>query len=168
MVGHRITGVSAFGFGADWEKTEGDRDVARQVVTFLEDRRVLFGDRHLEDEIYCVRSALETRAKLTELITAAKPGKNLEAALRQMRAHFRRFVELAGPEARNYRDSWRGPSEASPFGLALGELRSGVGIQLAMILGAYPMEIESGLARILPPSADDEQDISWLPGFDPL
>ena len=163
---YRITGGSAFGFGIDWAKNEGDFEVARQAVTFLEDRRILFGDRHLEDELYCVRSAIEARARLTHLIATAKPGKGLEGALRQMRAHFRRFVELAGPDAVNYRGQWRGLSEANPFGLALGELRSGVGIQLAVILSAYPLEIEPDLARILPPSADEEQDLSWIPGFD--
>lgn len=52
--------ASVLGTGATltWAKTPGDEAVARAVVTFLEDRRVLFGDRHMEDELHCVRSSV--------------------------------------------------------------------------------------------------------------
>ena len=38
----RLTGFSLPWGGIQWENTEGDEDVARQTIQFLEDRRVLF------------------------------------------------------------------------------------------------------------------------------
>ena len=58
---YRATGVGGFGFSVNWEKVPGDKEVARRVVTFLEDRRLLFGERHREDELHCVLSATEIR-----------------------------------------------------------------------------------------------------------
>ena len=65
-MGIRVTGVDLpfIGGGASWEYTESDKKIARAVVTFLEDRRVLFGDRHCEDERYCIHSAIAIRAFL--------------------------------------------------------------------------------------------------------
>ena len=35
---YRPAGVGAFGFSLNWEKVSGDKDVARRVITYLEDR----------------------------------------------------------------------------------------------------------------------------------
>jgi hypothetical protein len=162
-MGIEIVGLSGFGFGVDWQKTESDKQIARRLITFLEDRRLLFGERHLEDEMHCVASALEIRAFLTEQIMAAKPGKELEGCLRVMRSATRRFVERGGPNAREYRD--RAGGSADLFGIALGDLRTNFGYQLAVILSQYPQDIEDDLAKILPPG-DEPQELDWLPGFD--
>jgi hypothetical protein len=49
-MGYRVDGLGAFGFSINWEKVPADDAVARVVITELEDRRPLFGDRHGEDE----------------------------------------------------------------------------------------------------------------------
>lgn len=67
------------------------------MITFLEDRRLLFGKRHSEDELHCVRSAIEIRRFLTEELTNAKPGKSLAESIRAMRTAMRAFVDAAGP-----------------------------------------------------------------------
>ena len=160
-MGVRVSGgsFSVLGIGINWERTPGDERVARDVVIFLEDRRLLFGDRHLEDEDHCVASALECRAFLTSRIAATSPGRPLEATLKAMRAAFRQFVERAGPHGQNFR--YRGSlHEADPFSLALGDVRSQVGEQLARIAWRYDIEIDDELARILPP--DDDSAPSWL------
>lgn len=151
-MGIRITGVDLplGGGGVTWEYTEGDKKVARAVVTFLEDRRVLFGDRHCEDEAHCVWSAIAIRRFLTEQITVAQPGKDLEACLRSMRAACRRFVEAGGPDGSDFFANGRHYRTADLFGLALGDLRTSIGHQLAAILRRYPLEIEEELASILP------------------
>lgn len=161
---YRPTGVSAFGFGVEWEKTEGDRQIARAVVTYLEDRRLLFGERHVEDERHCVLSALDIRVFLTEQITRSKPGKDLEACLRAMRAACRQFVERGGPDGQSF--SYHRGFGVDPFSIALGDLRTTVGWQLALILDQYPMDVEPDLAGILPPADNDAQDLSWLPGLE--
>ena len=40
---YRPTGAGAFGFSLNWEKVPGDKEVARRVILYLEDRRLLFG-----------------------------------------------------------------------------------------------------------------------------
>lgn len=160
-MGYEVTGVSTPAFGVQWAKTAGDKDIARAVVVFLEDRRVLFVDRHMEDEQHCMQSALQIRSFLTEQITKAKPGKDLEEALRRMRSACRRFLEAAGPRGEHF---WHHPGYGhDPFFLALGELRASVGAQLALILSQYPMRLERELASILPVE-DDGEDLGWLPG----
>jgi hypothetical protein len=58
-------------FGAQWERVPGDREVAEQTITILENRRVLFGERQLEDHRYCLSSVNEIRHVLTAQINAA-------------------------------------------------------------------------------------------------
>lgn len=43
-------GVGPFGLSLNWEKSEGDDQVARSVLVFLEDRRLLFGQRHSDEQ----------------------------------------------------------------------------------------------------------------------
>ncbi len=151
-MGARLTGfeVPIVGGGLSWEYTEDDKKVARALATFLEDRRVLFGDRHCEDERYCIQSALAIRSFLTDQIANARPGKDLEASLRVMRAACRKFVEAGGPDGHDFFTNGRHYHTADLFGLALGDLRTSIGYQLAAILKHYPMKLEEDLATILP------------------
>jgi hypothetical protein len=163
---YRPTGVGAFGFSLNWEKAPGDEEVARRVVIFLEDRRLLFGKRHSEDELHCVRSAIETRGFLTDQLVKAKPGKSLAQSLRAMRSAMRAFVEAAGPDARKFR-YLPGP-QTDPFSLALGELRALVGLHLAVIAGQYGIKVEDELAQILPPAVAPNDSLSFAPSFEEL
>ena len=161
VVGYEVAGISTPVVGVQWVKTAGDKDINRAVVVFLEDRRLLFADRHVEDEQHCVQSALQIRSFLTEQIMKAKPGKELEEALRRMRAACRRFLEAAGPRGEHF---WHHPGYGhDPFFIALGELRASIGAQLTLVLSQYPMRLERELASILPVE-DDGEDLSWLPG----
>jgi hypothetical protein len=158
------TGVGAFGFSINWEKVPGDEEVARRVITYLEDRRLLFGERHTQDQMHCVGSAIGIRNFLTKELMNGKPGKSLAASLRAMRAACRNFVEAAGPDARNFR--FRDGHHTDLFSLALGELHTLVGLQLAVIANQYGIEIEDDLARILPPDVSDDNDPSIIPGWE--
>jgi hypothetical protein len=40
------------------------------------------------------------------------------------------------------------------FGEALGELRAGVGIQIANVAASYGLDVEDDLARVIPPPID--------------
>lgn len=155
-----MTGISLPWFGAQWERVPGDKEVAEQTITELENRRVLFGERHLEDEMTCVRSANEIRHYLTRQIGAARSD-DLVVSLRAMRAAARKFVDAAGPNAQNFGHS--GAFE-SAFGLAFGDFRTLMGVQIARIAIQYDLAVEDDLAVILPPR--DEEDLSWIPGFD--
>jgi hypothetical protein len=156
---YRLTGLSLPWLGAQWERVPGDKEVAEETITFLENRRVLFGHRHFEDEHYCVASANEIRHFLTKQISAAH-GRDLADSLRAMRAAARKFVDAAGPAARNFAGGFHANKA---FGLALGDFRTLMGVQIASIAKHFDLEIEEDLARILPPP--DEDDPNWLPGF---
>lgn len=90
---------SIFGIGTTLEITKGDKDVARKVIRFLEDRRVLFGERgrHPGDAAYCLESVRQMRAYLGEQLTADGTGKALTQALQEMLRACRRFIDEAGP-----------------------------------------------------------------------
>jgi hypothetical protein len=160
----RLTGISTSFGGLQWETVEGDKDVARRVSIFLEDRRLLFGQRYVEDEMHCVTSALQIRAFLTEQIEAARPGKTLEGVLRSMRSACRQFVDRAGPHAANFRYRDPNPHMVDPLSLALGDLRTVMGLAIATMAEKFDLPLEEDLAAILPPT--DDGDSSWIPGFD--
>jgi hypothetical protein len=164
---YRPTGIGGFGFSINWEKEPGDEDVARRVVTFLENRRLLFGERHCEDELECVHSAIEIRNRLTDELAQAKPGKSLDGSIRAMRVAFREFVEAAGPGARNFMQRYGFPG-MDPFSTALEKLRTLVGLHLQVIADRYDINIEPDLAQILPPDVSDDDDLSILPGWEDL
>jgi hypothetical protein len=52
------------------------------------------------------------------------------------------------------------------FSLALGELRSLIGLHLTVIADQYGIEIEPGLAQILPPDVSADNDPAILPGWE--
>lgn len=143
---------SIFGLGAKWELGKTNRDIARRTIRFLEDRRLLFGQRgrHPRDVEYCVRSAQEIRRFLGEQLQQHNPGAKLERALQEMRAACRRFIEVAGPDSRTaYADeAW--------FFVAAGELRSTFGFYVAALADRYDLEVDDDLRQILPPAAEDE------------
>ncbi|MEV4511769.1 hypothetical protein AB0K00_22700 [Dactylosporangium sp. NPDC049525] len=141
--------------------------MARRVITFLEDRRVLFGPRVVEDEMECVTSALAIRTFATEQISLAKAGGQVEQLLRSIRAACRRFVDRAGPDARNFRHAdgdLGGVHAIDQMSLALGDLRTIIGFAVAALADGFDLQVEDDLAQILPPA--DEDDPNWLPGFD--
>lgn len=163
---YRLTGIGAFGFSLNWDKVPGDAQVARRVVNFLEERRLLFGDSHSEDELLCVRLAIEIRRFLYDEIARAKPGKSLEQSMRAMRAAMRAFIDAAGPNAVNFR--YHNGHLADSFSLALGELRSLIGLHLAVIADQYGIDMEDELEQILPPDIAVDRDLSFIPGFNKL
>lgn len=50
---NRLNGVSCQVFGISWNPPEPDRAIAQRVVTFLEDRRVLYTPSEVEARSLC-------------------------------------------------------------------------------------------------------------------
>jgi hypothetical protein len=64
----RINGISTPIFGVSWNPGKPERDIARQVISYLEDRRVLYAPSERELPSHCVDSVLQMRQFLTSRI----------------------------------------------------------------------------------------------------
>jgi hypothetical protein len=94
------------------------------------------------------------RKELTN--TLRKVGENSPAlaCCRAMRAACRTFLDTTGknmPTSRSeFVEGWQGEN----FLLALGQLRSSFGTQIAVLAHVYDVELEPHLEAILPPDVD--------------
>jgi len=161
---NRLTGLSCPVFGIQWNPPESQRAVARRVIRFLEDRRVLYVPYDVEIADYCTRSILEIRQLLTsELGALDESHGQLFQSLKATRAACRRFLDRAqqepdAPPRRRFPRHWHDPYdvESQAFFTALGEMRATFGVHLAILATQYGLDIEDGLASILPASDDDK------------
>jgi hypothetical protein len=105
-MGFELTGVSSPLGGISWTHTTSAKEISRQVLDVLSDRRLLQNHRghSPEDPRYCVLSALQLRQVLTDALKDAKNGSTLETELKAMRGAFTGFVDTAGPDGRNLQD----------------------------------------------------------------
>jgi hypothetical protein len=164
-ISRRLTGFSTPLGGVQWQPADADVTIARRVVRFLEDRRVLFNPSELESPDHCVTSIIEIRRTLTdELAHLDGPREPLGGILTGMRTACRKFLDTAQavdhdgglwtPHRGGY-PTWR-------FDTALGELRGVIGIHLAHLAAAYKLDIEDDLATILPaPDTDHDDNDHW-------
>ena len=97
-IANRLTGISVPVFGVSWNPPEPQVTVARRVITFLEDRRVLYVPSEMETPDYCVKSILEIRQYLTKELASLESSTELAASLRAMRAACRKFLNTVGDE----------------------------------------------------------------------
>jgi len=149
---NRITGFSVPIFGISWNPPEPEIDIAKRVLVFLEDRRVLYNPYHLEVVDHCVQSVLEIRDFLSDQIGNLSTKSVLSAHLRDIRAACRKFlndVQQDPYRSRIMRPYHPGTFE-SAFFTALGELRASVGIHVSAIALMYGLDIEGELESILP------------------
>ncbi len=165
MARPRFTGLTVMGVSAQWEFVESERDVARELVYFLEDRRVLFGRRHMEDEYQCVRSVMEIRRSISGLLSRTSERSQLTASLRAIRAACRDFLSAAGPDGRSFHAQGFIYPGGDEFSDALAALRTKVGIQVALIGNFYDdLDISVDLQEIMPPPATEDDGIAWIEG----
>lgn len=152
---NRINGVSCPIFGVSWDPGQADVEVARKVVAFVEVRRVLFAGYGGEVPDQCVQSVIEIRDFLTEQIGQGRIAE-LANPLRVMRRYCVGFLTRVGVNERAGRGDRFLFSEPGYmmmdyfFGEALGELRAGVGMQVAIIAASFGLDVEDDLAQTLP------------------
>ena len=77
---NRLNGISCPVFGVQWTAPVLDVTVARRVMRFLEDRRVLYSPFAWEKPVRCVESVLEIRRFLTTELGSLLPSSELSVA----------------------------------------------------------------------------------------
>src|SRR5579859_6001403 len=157
---NHLSGISCPIFGISWNPGEIDVSRARRVITFLEDRRVLYVPSEMESPDRCVQSVLEIRHFLTSELTHLDFSDELSTSLRVMRIACRKFLSTVEiDEDRVMRFGGHHNHSASwVFNGALGELRCAFGIQLASVAAQYGLDVEDELASIFPGKDDGDTE----------
>lgn len=150
----RLTGISTPIFGAQWQPPESEVQVAKRVITFLEDKRVLFAPFDCEFSPHCIKSVLDIRAFLTKELSPLNKKRPLALSLSAMRAACRKYIDAFPPD-RASTNRWHHPHYGDDPQLfaALGELRGVFGIHIAQIAAQHGLDIEPQLATTLPGKA---------------
>lgn len=148
----RINGIDTPLGGISWEPPSTEVATARAVLTYLEDRRVLYNPTELEVPSHCVESVIEIRERLTVALHDSNPNGELAKNLRAMRAACRKFFDDLDGDHDYDRDFryWPRNFDSWVFLSALGELRGVFGIHVAQIAAKFGLNVEDQLARILP------------------
>lgn len=151
-MGIRITGVSSPWFGVSWEYRGSDADIVRRVLTFLEDRRVLYEPLNAQLFYYVGQSAAEIRDMLTRE-SSGSGGEHLIGFLKEIRAAVTEFLRRLEKIELSER-STPGEDLREEKVLALGEMRGRVNPILALLAAKYEIEVEPDLAAVLQPSME--------------
>lgn len=148
----RITGLSVPIFGVQWNPTEAECSVARRLLAFLEDRRVLFAPSEMEVPQYCVESVLKIRELLTAELGKLDAESEVALCMRAMRAACRKFLATVEADDRRaiHFGAHQGHYASWIFNGAVGELRGVFGIHIARLAASHGLDVEDELSTILP------------------
>ena len=152
----RITGLSCAIFGVSWNPPEADRTIARRVIAFLEDRRVLYVPSEAESPDHCVQSVISIRQFLTTELGNLSPDDKIAQSLSAMRTACRKFMDTVQAEDGRIIQfgSSHGHYASWIFISALGELRGVFGIHIATLAVGYGLDVEKELSTIIPASGN--------------
>jgi hypothetical protein len=160
-IANRITGfeIPVFGGGVSWNPPTLDIEVARRLLTYLEDRRALYRPYDCETASYVVQSILDIRQRLSVDLEQLDRSSPLTQSIAGMRAACRKFldaVEMLDPDIVLWRRPRMWDRDERDFFMALGELRSVIGIHAAQIAVRYGIDVEEELVAIFPASPDGD------------
>jgi hypothetical protein len=158
----RLTGLSCPVFGVSWDAPEAGVTVARRIVSFLEDKRVLYNPSELEVPDHCVHSVCDIRQFLTHELGVLDESDKLRNPLLAMRAACRKFLDAVGVNNDHSRLHFPaghyGSYQSWVLNSAVGELRGVFGIHIAQLAAQHGLDVEDDLASILPPAVDDTDE----------
>jgi hypothetical protein len=102
----RLTGISTPIGGLSWSRPVDERDVAKKLLVFLEDRRSLFMPYNREVGIYVAESMLEIRQRLTKDMEKVSRSSLLGESISAMGAGCRKFLTETQDDTRRMH-RWR-------------------------------------------------------------
>ncbi len=146
-----LSGGTAFAsFGAQWQITPGDKDIAVNLIDELENWRVLWEPTPREASDRCAAAASYMREFLGTLVRTPGIGNELKTELKTMRGHFRLFMTNLTTHGLD-----RGGT-IDPQGLerVLNWLREPVGQQVGLLAAQYAIQVSDELSRIVPDQND--------------
>ena len=156
----RITGFDLpfVGGGLSWNPPVSEIELAKRLITFLEDRRVLYYPYDAETPNYVVMSVLDIRKRLTSDLEQLDRTSSLAQSLLAMRAACRKFLDTVEGKSANMGFGHRHriwDREEADFFIALGELRATVGSHAAQIAVRYEIDVEDTLFSIFPEAPEE-------------
>lgn len=148
---NRLTGISCPVFGISWNPPELERSIARQIIIYLEARRVLYLDLDYESLNPCIISVTEIRNYLTSELSKVDEKSKLDEWIRAMRTACNQFLNRCRDD-NNFRKNayYPGSFEYLIFVTAVGELRGTFGVMIGQIAKAYGIDVQDELASIIP------------------
>ncbi len=143
----RVTGISSPIGGIQWDAPPPAVKIARDLITELEDCRVLYAPTDLENADHCVQSVDQIRKMLTEALKELEYQSPLDKQIRRMRKAARRFMDRV--EHQGF-DSFAEPVRDSILERELHELRHKFGDAIAEISVSYEVDVGNDLASTVP------------------
>lgn len=147
-----ITGISCPIFGLSWNPSKSERQIAKEIIIFLEPRRVLYNPSQMEVPEHCISSVLEIKTFFTNQMMNINQKSELYRYVSAMRLACNKFLDkcdLKYNAVIEYGGSW-GHWASWYFASALGEMRGVFGIMILQIASAYGLDVEDNLASIMP------------------
>jgi len=163
-IASRLTGLSCPIIGASWNPPEPDISVSRRIITFFEDRRVLYDPCEVEVPQHCVHSVIEIRRFLTQELSKQDVSKEIADSLRALRAACRKFLTSVQCQDREIIPFANQHGHFASWILmdAIGQLRGTFGVHLAQLAVRHGLDVEDDLAQIFP-GEDKDEDVEQFP-----
>lgn len=133
-------------FLASSDRPASEVTVARDILHFFADRRMLFEDYAWEVPHEVMESVKIIRNELTSASRRVLQQSDLYDAIQVLQGHFYHFLRQAGDLSSRQRGLSDGPS--GKIRAALAQLRLSCGIQLAAVAAAYTLPIPASLQLI--------------------
>lgn len=147
-----ITGISCPIFGISWNPSKADVQLAKEVIIYLEARRVLYVPSEMEVPEHCISSVIEIRNFLTSQLMNISQNSDLYKYVSAMRVSCNKFLEKCDFKRKDVIDfggNW-GHWASWYFASSLGEMRGVFGIMILQIASCYGLNVEDDLASIMP------------------
>ena len=154
-IANKLTGFNIPIFGVSWTPAKLEIEIAKKVIIFLEDKRVLYVVYELESPQHCITSVIQIREFLTTQMFDLGDKSELANILRAMRSACRKFLDSV--QGQFYFDKGRGRIDPDlsiggqiHFYNAMGELRATMAILIAKIIIMHGLNFEGDLINIIP------------------